>query len=263
VLHNIVSGGFRGEVYAVNPSGQTIEGITSLESALDLPEGVDIAFIAVPPDEVVPVASRCGRRGVRNLVVITSGLGASGADLLATCRRYGMRLVGPNCFAIAVPGVRLNATFGSSQPRPGAAGLVMQSGGIGIALLEHLDRLEIGVSSFASVGDKYDISSNDLLTWWEQDGQTSLALLYVESFGNPRAFARTARRVGAKVPVLTIIGGRSLAGQRAAASHTAATATPLVTRCLARSALSPRTASANWWRRPHCWPASRFQRAGG
>jgi acyl-CoA synthetase (NDP forming) len=105
----------------------------------------------------------------------------------------------------------------------------MQSGGIGIALLEQLDRLGIGVSSFASVGDKYDISSNDLLTWWEQDGQTRLAVLYVESFGNPRAFARTARRVGRKMPVLTIIGGRSAAGQRAAVSHTAATVTPLLT----------------------------------
>ncbi len=105
----------------------------------------------------------------------------------------------------------------------------MQSGGVGIALLEHLRRLGIGVSSFASVGDKYDVSSNDMLTWWEQDGQTRLAVLYVESFGNPRGFARTARRVGRKLPVLTVIGGRSAAGQRAAASHTAASATPLVT----------------------------------
>jgi acyl-CoA synthetase (NDP forming)/RimJ/RimL family protein N-acetyltransferase len=229
ILHNIVAGGFPGQVYAVNPSAETIEGIASLESALDLPEGVDIAVIALPPREVAPAAVRCGRRGVRNLVVITSGLGTSGADLIAICRRYGMRLVGPNCFGIAAPGAGLNATFASFQPKAGRAGLVMQSGGIGIALLEQLDRLGIGVSSFASVGDKYDISSNDLLTWWEQDGQTRLAVLYVESFGNPRAFARTARRVGREMPVLTIIGGRSAAGQRAAVSHTAATVTPLLT----------------------------------
>jgi acyl-CoA synthetase (NDP forming)/RimJ/RimL family protein N-acetyltransferase len=229
ILHNIVTGGFPGAVYAVNPSAGTIEGIVSLNSALDLPEGVDIAVIALPPREVAPAAVRCGRRGVRNLVVITSGLGTSGADLIAICRRYGMRLVGPNCFGIAVPGARLNATFASFQPKAGSAGLVMQSGGIGIALLEQLDRLGIGVSSFASVGDKYDISSNDLLTWWEQDEQTSLAVLYVESFGNPRAFARTARRVGRKMPVLTIIGGRSVAGRRAAQSHTAVAATPLLT----------------------------------
>jgi acyl-CoA synthetase (NDP forming)/RimJ/RimL family protein N-acetyltransferase len=229
ILHNIVTGGFPGAVYAVNPSAEMIEGIDSLASALDLPEGVDIAVIALPPREVAPAAVRCGRRGVRNLVVITSGLGTSGADLIAICRRYGMRLVGPNCFGIAVPGARLNATFASFQPKAGNAGLVMQSGGIGIALLEQLDRLGIGVSSFASVGDKYDISSNDMLTWWEQDEQTRLAVLYVESFGNPRAFARTARRVGRQMPVLTIIGGRSAAGQRAAQSHTAATATPRLT----------------------------------
>jgi acyl-CoA synthetase (NDP forming)/RimJ/RimL family protein N-acetyltransferase len=229
ILRNIVVGGFPGQVYAVNPSGGSMEGIDSLASALDLPEGVDLAVIAVPPGEVAAAAASCGRRGVRTLIVITAGIGAAGAELLAICRRYGMRLVGPNCFGLAVPSSRLNATFASRPPRPGGAGLVMQSGGIGIALLEHFGRLGIGVSSFASVGDKYDVSSNDLLTWWEQDGQTRLAVLYVESFGNPRAFARTARRVGRRIPVLTIIGGRSAAGQRAAASHTAAAATPLLT----------------------------------
>src|SRR5204862_4602878 len=115
------------------------------------------------------------------------------------------------------------------RPADGAAGVVVQSGGVGASLLEHLSRLGIGVSSFASVGDKYDVSSNDLLTWWEQDGQTRLAVLYVESFGSPRKFARTARRAGQRMPVLTVVGGRSTAGQVAAASHTAAAATPLVT----------------------------------
>lgn len=229
ILHNIVAGGFAGPVYAVHPSAESIEGIDCLHSVLDLPESVDVAVIAVPPGEVVKVATECGRRGVRNLVVITANLGASGAELFRVCRRYGMRLVGPNCFGIALPGARLNATFGVNEPLAGSAGLVMQSGGIGIALLELFSRLGIGVSSFASVGDKYDVSSNDLLTWWDQDGTTKLAVLYVESFGNPRAFARTARRVGMHMPVLTIISGRSAAGQRAAASHTAATATPLVT----------------------------------
>jgi acyl-CoA synthetase (NDP forming)/RimJ/RimL family protein N-acetyltransferase len=229
ILHNIVTGGFRGTVYAVHPAAATLEGIDCLPSPLDLPEDVDIAVIAVPPPEVAAVAESCGRRGVRNLVVITSNLDAGGPQLLSVCRRYGMRLVGPNCFGIAVPGQGLNATFATRAPLMGTAGLVMQSGGLGIALFEHFNRLGIGVSSFVSVGDKYDISSNDVLTWWEQDEQTRLAVLYVESFGNPRAFARTARRVGQKMPVPTIVGGRSPAGQRAAASHTAATATPLVT----------------------------------
>jgi acyl-CoA synthetase (NDP forming)/RimJ/RimL family protein N-acetyltransferase len=229
ILHNVVTADFAGPVYAVNPRADSMEGIPCLKSALDLPESVDIAVIAVPPAQVAEAAARCGRRGVRNLIVITAGLGAGGADLVAICRRYGMRLVGPNCFGVAVPSAHVNATFAARRPQPGLAGLVVQSGGVGIALLEHFCRLGIGVSSFASVGDKYDVSSNDLLTWWEQDEQTRLAVLYVESFGNPRAFARTARRVGKKIPVLTVIGGRSAAGQRAAASHTAATATPQVT----------------------------------
>jgi acyl-CoA synthetase (NDP forming)/RimJ/RimL family protein N-acetyltransferase len=229
VLHNIVSGGFAGQVHAVNRHGGPIEGIPSVTSPLELPDDVDVAVIAVPPAEVAGAAAECGRRGVRTLIVITAGLGSRGADLVAICRRYGMRLVGPNCLGVAVPGVRFNATFAARTPPPGSVGVVVQSGGVGIALLEHLAKLGLGVSSFASVGDKYDISSNDLLTWWEQDEQTRLAILYVESFGNPRGFARTARRVSQQIPVLTVIGGRSAAGQRAAASHTAAAATSLVT----------------------------------
>ena len=229
ILHNIVAGGFAGPVYAVNPQGDSMAGLACLASAADLPLGVDVAVIAVPPPEVPGVAAACGRRGVHALIVITASLGGGGPDLLAICRQYGMRLVGPNCFGVASTTAHLNATFAAGEPKPGIAGVVMQSGGVGIALLEHLRRLGIGVSSFASVGDKYDVSSNDMLTWWEQDEQTKLAVLYVESFGNPRGFARTARRVGRKLPVLTVIAGRSAAGQRAAASHTAASATSLVT----------------------------------
>jgi acyl-CoA synthetase (NDP forming)/GNAT superfamily N-acetyltransferase len=234
ILHNIVSGGFAGQVYPVNPAAQalaglTLEGLPCLASVGDLPGQVDVAVIAVPAPALVEVAEACGRRGVRSLVVITGNLGEAGPQLLATCRAHGMRLVGPNCFGIAVPGLGLDATFADRRPRPGVAGLVVQSGGIGVSFLTQLSRLGIGVSSFVSVGDKYDVSSNDLLTWWEQDGQTRLVAMYVESFGGPRRFARTARRVGHRMPVLTVIGGRSAAGQRAAASHTAATATPLVT----------------------------------
>ena len=229
ILQNIVGAGFAGAIYPVNPRASSLAGLRCLASAADLPEHVDVAVIAVPAAAVPAVAEQCGQRGVRSLVVITSGLGAQGADLLASCRRHGMRLVGPNCFGIAVPSIGLDATFTKSQPTAGIAGLVVQSGGIGISLLDHLSRLGVGVSSFASVGDKYDVSSNDMLTWWEQDGQTRLAVLYVEAFGSPRKFGRTARRVGNRMPVLTVIGGRSAAGQRAAASHTAAVATPLVT----------------------------------
>jgi len=206
ILDNIRAAGYGGRLYTVNPRARQIGGERCLASALDLPEPADLAVIALPAAKVLDVAERCGQRGVRSLVVITSGLDAAqSADLLAVCRRHGMRLVGPDCFGVAVPGIGLDATFAARPARPGVAGLVMQSGGLGFALVDHLSRLGIGISSFASVGDKLDVSSNDMLLWWERDGLTRLAVLYIESFGNPRKFARTARRVSAAMPVLTVL----------------------------------------------------------
>jgi acyl-CoA synthetase (NDP forming)/GNAT superfamily N-acetyltransferase len=231
ILRNVVTGGYAGRVYAVNPHAVELEGVPCAPSPAALPEPVDLAVICVPAPAVLEAAEECGKRGIRALVVITSGLDAAGrAALLACCRQHGMRLVGPNCFGVAVPGIGLDATFAASHPAAGMAGLAVQSGGVGIALLEQLSRLGIGVSSFASLGDKSDVSGNDMLLWWEQDAATRLAVLYLESFGNPRKFGRTARHVGARIPVLTVDAGRSEAGQRAAASHTAAAASPVVTR---------------------------------
>jgi acyl-CoA synthetase (NDP forming)/RimJ/RimL family protein N-acetyltransferase len=230
IVRNVVEAGFGGRVYAVNPHAKSVLGVACVPAVADLPEPPDLVVVAVPAAHVNAVAEDCGKRGVRSVVVVTSGIDAeTGSQLLATCRRHGMRLVGPNCFGVAVPPLGLNATFAGAGTLPGSAGLVVQSGGIGIAVLDHLTRLGIGVSSFASVGDKYDVSSNDMLMWWEQDHTTRLGVLYVESFGSPRRFAQTARRVGRQFPVLTVLGGRSTAGQRAAASHTAAAATPLIT----------------------------------
>jgi acyl-CoA synthetase (NDP forming)/GNAT superfamily N-acetyltransferase len=206
ILDNIRSAGYAGRVYVVNPHARQVGGEPGLASALDLPEPADLAVIAVPAAAVLDVAAQCGQRGVRSLVVITSGLDpAQSAGLLATCRRHGMRLVGPDCFGVAVPGLGLDATFAARPARPGVTGLVMQSGGLGFALVDHLSRLGIGISSFASVGDKLDVSGNDMLLWWERDDQTRLAVLYLESFGNPRKFARTARRVSCAMPVLTVL----------------------------------------------------------
>jgi acyl-CoA synthetase (NDP forming)/GNAT superfamily N-acetyltransferase len=205
ILENIRRGGYAGRLYTVNPRARQIDGDRCLDSALDLPEAADLAVIAVPAPTVLGVAEQCGQRGVRSLVVITSGLDAAAcADLLAVCRRHGMRLVGPDCFGVAVPGISLDATFDAIRLRPGVAGLMSQSGGVGVALAGQLSRLGVGISSFASVGSKLDVSGNDMLMWWEHDDVTKLAVLYLESFGNPRKFARTARRVGAKLPVLTV-----------------------------------------------------------
>ena len=229
ILDNIRAGGYQGRLYAVHPKAGQLGGIDCVPTVADLPEPPDLAVIAVPAAGVLSVARQCGEFGLRALTVISSGLDAvASADLLAICRRHGMRLVGPNCFGIAVPAIGLDATFAARRPRPGTAGVVMQSGGLGFAMVEELSRLGIGISSFASVGDKLDVSSNDMLLWWARDGLTRLAVLYIESFGNPRKFARTARRVGLTMPVLTVQAGRSEVGQRAA-SHPAAAA-PLVSR---------------------------------
>lgn len=231
ILLNIRDAGFAGALYAVNPHGGDIEGIPCVPSVAALPEAPDLAVVTVPAARVVQAAQECGMRGARSLVVITSGLtSAQASGLLEASRRGGMRLVGPNSFGVAVPGTGLEATFAVHHPSPGKTGLVVQSGGVGAALVEQFSRLGIGISSFASVGDMLDVSGNDMLLWWEGDNTTELAVLYLESFGNPRRFARTARRVSAKVPILTVHAGRSAPGQRAAASHTAAAGAPLITR---------------------------------
>jgi acyl-CoA synthetase (NDP forming)/GNAT superfamily N-acetyltransferase len=223
ILHNLVDGGFSGPVYAVNPGAAELDGVPCVPSAAALPEPVDLAVIAAPAGAVVGIAENCGRRGVKALVVITSGLdGAARAELLGICRRHGMRLVGPTCFGVANTAILLDATVAARHPRPGMAGLAMQSGGVGVVLLEHLSRLGIGISSFVSLGDKDDVSGNDMLLWWESDATTKLALLYLQSFGNPRKFARTARAVGRTMPILTVNVGRSAAGQRLTAIRAAA-----------------------------------------
>ena len=188
-------------------------------------------MVAVPAARVVAAAEECGRRGVGSLVVTTSDLtSAQESGLLEAARRGNMRLVGPNSFGVAVPAIGLGATFDVPRPSPGHTGLVVQSGGVGAALVEQFSRLGIGISSFVSVGDKLDVSGTDMLLWWEADDTAELAVLYLESFGRPRRFARNARRVTAKIPVLTVHAGRSVPGQRAAASHTAAATAPLITR---------------------------------
>ncbi|WKX13968.1 bifunctional GNAT family N-acetyltransferase/acetate--CoA ligase family protein [Streptomyces sp. NL15-2K] len=233
ILHHLKVGGSTRRLFAVNPAATAILGVPSHSSVSALPKTPDLAVLAVPAAVVPATAEECGKAGVRALLVVTAGLDADQARaLMAACRTYGMRLVGPNCLGISNtdPHVSLDATFAADHPRPGTAGVAVQSGGVGIALLDGLSRLGIGVSTFASLGDKYDVSGNDMLQWWESDGRTDLALLHLESFGNPRAFSRTARRVTRRMPVLTVDAGRTEAGRRAAASHTAAAATRTMTR---------------------------------
>ena len=234
ILQNIITGGFSGPVYAVNPGAAELDGVRCVPSAAALPEPVDLAVIAVPARAVLGIAEECGQRGVKALVVISSGLDRPGrAELLGICRDHGMRLVGPDCFGVANTSIGLDATLAARGPRPGGAGLALQSGGVGVVLLEHLSRLGVGVSAFVSLGDKDDVSGNDMLLWFGSDAATKLAVLYLESFGNPRKFARTARQLGRTMPILAVNAGRSAKGKRLAAARAPAT----VPRPLTRQAL--------------------------
>ena len=231
ILRNIRDAGFAGRLFAVSPHGGDIEGIGWMPSVAALPEAPDLAVVTVPAAQVVEVARECGNRGVRSLAVITAGLtAAQESSLLEAARRGGMRLAGPASCGVAVPGTGLAATMATRHPAPGRTGVIAQSGGVGVALLEQFSRLGIGISSFASVGDKLDVSGTDMLLWWEADDRTELAVLHLESFGNPRRFGRTARRVGAKIPILTVHAGRSAPGPGAAVPYTVAAAAPPITR---------------------------------
>ena len=231
ILLNIRDAGFSGRVYAVSPHAGDIEGIPCVPSVAALPEAPDLAVVAVPAAQVATVAGECGHRGVRSLAVITAGLTpAQEVRLLAVTRRAGMRLAGPASAGVAVPGIGLAATPAAQHPAPGRTGVIVQSGGVGAALLEQFSRLGMGISCFAALGDKLDVSGTDMLLWLESDSTTELAVLHLESFGNPRRFAQVARRVGARIPILTVHAGRSAPDQRAAVSHTAAAAAPLITR---------------------------------
>ncbi|WP_240197798.1 GNAT family N-acetyltransferase [Nonomuraea lactucae] len=243
VLRNLIDGGFPGPIYPVNPNAAEVAGLTCQAK---VPDGVDLAVVAVPARHVLEVARDCADAGVAGLVVLTSGFAEAGqrdveSELLKICRAAGMRLIGPNCLGVVNTGARLNASFLPHHPVQGRVALMSQSGAVGAALL---DRLE--VSSFVSVGNKADVSGNDLLEYWEDDADTDVIALYLESFGNPRKFARIARRVSGRKPVLLVKSGRSGAGGRAVRSHTAAAATPdVAVDALARAAGVIRLDSVN------------------
>lgn len=229
VFRNLLRCGFTGVVYPVHPTAHAVAGVKAWPSVTALPEPVELAVLVVPAERVVAVAEECAAAGVQALVVITAGfreVGGEGAAreqrLLQICRDAGMRLVGPNCLGLlnTAEDVRLNATFAPTWPAAGRVGFLSQSGALGVAILDHSQRLGIGVSSFVSVGNKADVSATDLLEHWEDDDQTDIVLLYLESFGDPRRFPRTARRVARKKPIIAVKSGRGDAGARAASSHT-------------------------------------------
>jgi acetyl coenzyme A synthetase (ADP forming)-like protein len=230
-LRNLLAGGFAGPVYPVNPGADQVGSVKAYPTVLDVPGAVDLAVVAVPAADVMEVVRQCASKGVLGVVVLSAGFGEVGevtaqADLRDLARRNGMRLVGPNCLGVVNTTIGLDATFSPYASTPGRIAMQSQSGALGIALLERSARVGLGVSSFVSVGNKADVSGNDLLQYWEDDAGTDVVLLYLESFGNPRKFARIARRVSRRKPIVAVKSGRSAAGVRAASSHTAAMASP-------------------------------------
>ncbi len=236
ILRNLREGGFTGDVYPVNRSAPEVLGERAYQSLLDLPaEELDLAVIAVPAESVPEALSQCARKNAHAAIIVSAGFAETGADgaaeereLVTWARRHGIRVVGPNCMGVVntSEATRMNATFAPFAPRPGNVGFLSQSGAVGITLLEAARERSLGLSSFVCIGNKGDISGNDLLQYWEADDDTEVILVCLESFGNPRKFGRIASRVARRKPIVALKSGRSESGARAAACHTGARTAP-------------------------------------
>jgi len=233
IVDNLLRHGFTGVVYPVNPTARAVHSIAAFPSLLDIPGPVDLAVIVVPKEHVQQVVEQAGEKGVGGLVIISAGFKETGhegaqreAVLAEYIRQNGMRAVGPNCMGLlnTTPEWSLNATFAPTMPPPGVVSMLSQSGAMGVTILDYAAELGIGIHQFVSVGNKADVSNNDLLEYWEEDDDTRVILMYIENVGNPRKFTRIARRVTRKKPVLVVKSGRTASGARAATSHTGALA---------------------------------------
>ncbi len=217
VLTNLLRGGFTGPVYPVNAEHRSVHGVRAYKTVREIPDDVDLAVVAVPAESISSVLDDCLDKGVKALVVVSSGFSDSGPDgraserkLVHAARAHGMRLIGPNALGVANndPAISLNATLAPVLPAAGNVGFFCQSGALGIAILDEAARSRIGLSAFVSAGNRADVSGNDLLQYWDSDQTTEVVLLYLESFGNPRKFSRIARRVARKKPIVAVKSGR-------------------------------------------------------
>jgi len=233
IFHNLAFGGFLGQVVPVHPSAAEIEGITAYARVDQVPVDVDLAIVVVPAPAVERVIDDCISKRIPAILVISAGFGETGPEgharelaMRERVRAAGLRMIGPNCMGglNTDPGIQLNASFSPVFPPRGSIGFSSQSGALGLAILEYAKELNLGISSFVSIGNKADVSSNDLLEYWEQDPHTQVILLYLESFGNPRRFSALARRVARRKAIVAVKSGRSASGARAASSHTGALA---------------------------------------
>ncbi len=228
IFRNILQGRFKGTVYPVNPKARAIEGVRAYPSLEDLPEAPDLVVLAVPASKVLPVARRALDKGARGLLVLAAGFAEAGPEgarrqerLVRLARSRGARLVGPNCLGLLNTDatVQLNASLAAAMPLRGRVGFFSHSAALGVVILQYASERGLGFSTFVSAGNRADVSGNDLLQYWEQDPNTDVALLYLETFGNPRRFARLARRISHRKPILCVKSARSRAGRRMAQAH--------------------------------------------
>jgi len=233
LLGNLMRCGFKGNLYPVNPSTPEIEGLKAYPTVTAIQAPVDMALIVVPAAAVEPAIEDCARAGARSVVVISAGFGEVSAEgrqtekrLRQLARSSGMRLVGPNCMGVinTAPEISMNANFAPVWPPAGSVGLLSQSGALGYGILNLTPDLKFGISTFVSVGNKADVSVNDLLCYWSEDPNTKVIMLYLESFDDPAKFARLAPEIARRKPIVAIKSGRTTAGTRAASSHSAALA---------------------------------------
>lgn len=233
IVASLVRCGFTGALYPVNPKATSICSVPAFPSVAAIPATIDHAIIVVPKELVQSVVEACASKGIPGIVVISSGfkeVGGEGVErerrLTELVRTSGMRMIGPNCMGVlnANPAISMNGTFAPLLPPYGKLGFVSQSGAMGLSVLDYARELGIGISQFVSIGNKPDVSGNDLLLAWEDEPDVEAILMYVENFGNPNKFLQIASRITKRKPIIVVKSGRSRAGARAASSHTGALA---------------------------------------
>ncbi|MGH7455996.1 MAG: acetate--CoA ligase family protein, partial [bacterium] len=233
LFDKMLAADFNGPIYPVHPTAKYVHSVKAYPTILEVPGPVDLAVIVVPREQVLQTVQQCAQKGVKGMIVITAGFKETGPEgaarekaLLEIVKAHNIRMVGPNCMGVICtdPEVRLDATFAGAYPPTGKIAFASQSGALGVTILDYAGSLNLGVSMFVSLGNKADISGNDLLEYWMDDPSVNVILMYLESFGNPRKFVQLAREVSRRKPIVMVKSGRSEAGARAVSSHTGAIA---------------------------------------
>jgi acetyl coenzyme A synthetase (ADP forming)-like protein len=233
IMHNLVVNEYQGTLYPINPNAENVHSVKCYPSISDVPGPVDLAIVVVPAAYVLEVMEECGKKGVKGAVVITAGFKETGGkgetlerQLRAVVRKHGIAMIGPNCMGIinTHKDVQMDATFAPTPPLPGYISFMSQSGALGVGILDHATSLKLGINQFVSLGNKADVSGNDLLDYWRQDPNTKIILMYIENVGNPGNFLKIARTLTKRKPVIAVKSGKTEAGAKAALSHTASLA---------------------------------------